>query len=103
MVARLLAGLINFFLILAEGFLAIRVILRFFAANPDTPFVEWVYKSSDTLLAPFRGIFPTEVVHQNNAIDFTAIFAMMIYGLLALAFASLLRWLAPPVVVEKKR
>lgn len=99
MVVRLLGGLINFFLALAEIFLALRVLLRFFAANPNAPFVNWIYNSSDVLLAPFRGIFPTEVVGRNHVIDFSALFAMVVYGLLALAFASLLRWLTPPAVV----
>jgi uncharacterized protein YggT (Ycf19 family) len=110
MVVRLLGGLINFVLILVEAFLLVRVILRFFAANPTTPFVHWIYTSSSTLIDPFRGIFPTTVIGHNHVVDFTALFAMLVYGLIALAFLALLNWLNPtryattaPVVTKKSR
>lgn len=97
MVTRFIAGLINFFLALVEIFLGLRVILRFFAASPTVPFVHWVYTSSDVLLQPFRGIFPTSVVGRNHVVDFTALFAMVVYGLVALAFAALALRLTPTV------
>jgi uncharacterized protein YggT (Ycf19 family) len=109
MVVRLLSGLINFVLILVEAFLVVRVILRFFAANPATSFVHWIYTSSSTLIEPFRGIFPTTVIGHNHVVDFTALFAMLVYGLIALAFLALLNWLDParyatsPVVAKKAR
>lgn len=107
MVTRLVTGLINLFLGLVEIFLALRVILRFFAANPDASFVRWVYNSSDVLLQPFRGVFPTTVVGDNHVVDFSAIFAMVVYGLVALAFAALANRLTPgyiaPTTVVKKR
>jgi uncharacterized protein YggT (Ycf19 family) len=106
MVTRLVLGLINFFLALAEILLGLRIILRFFAANPNNHFVSWVYNSSDVLLQPFRGIFPTAVIGRDHVIDFSAIFAMVVYGLLALAFTALANWLTPAPVVAtttKKR
>jgi uncharacterized protein YggT (Ycf19 family) len=110
MVVRILGGLINFVLAIVEIFLGLRVILRFFAANPTSSFVHWIYTSSNTLLEPFRGIFPTEVIGKNHVVDFSALFAMLVYGLIALAFLALLSWLNPiryattrPVVTNKKR
>lgn len=108
MVVRFVAGLINFFLVLVEAFLGLRVILRFFAADPTVSFVHWVYTSSSTLMEPFRGIFPTTVIGHNHVVDFSAIFAMVVYGLVALAFAALVSYLNPtryaaaPTVVKKR-
>jgi len=104
MVTRLVLGLINFFLGLAEIFLGLRVLMRFFAANPTAPFVHWIYTSSDALLQPFRGIFPVSVIGKYHVIDFPAIFAMIVYGLLALLFEALVGYVAPTrtTVVEKK-
>lgn len=104
MITRLVLGLINFFLALVEVFLGLRVLLRFFAANPDASFVKWVYDSSAVLLQPFRGVFPTEVIGKNHVVDFSAIFAMVVYALVALAFAALASYLAPTreVVTKKK-
>lgn len=108
MVTRLIAGLINFFLAVVEIFLALRVILRFFGANPTQSFVHWIYTSSEVLLQPFRGIFPSAVIGHNHVVDFSALFAMVVYGLIALAFAALVWWLTPtryagaPVVTKKR-
>jgi len=108
MVVRFVAGLINFFLVLVEAFLGLRVILRFFAADPTVSFVHWVYTSSSTLMEPFRGIFPTTVIGHNHVVDFSAIFAMVVYGLVALAFAALVSYLNPtryaaaPTVIKKR-
>ena len=103
MLTRLVVGLINFFLWLAEILLAIRVILRFFAANPDNGFVQWVYNSTNILMQPFRGIFPAATIGNNHVIDFSALFAMVVYGLVAIAFAALAEWLSPnrTTVVKK--
>lgn len=105
MITRLLAGLINFFTAVAEIFLGLRVILRLFGANPDVGFVQWVYNSSDALLQPFRGIFPTKAIAPDHVVDFSALFAMLVYGLIGMAFLSLVTWLTPHdhVVVSKKK
>jgi uncharacterized protein YggT (Ycf19 family) len=102
MVTRFVLGLINFFLALVELFLGLRVILRFFGANPDNGFVQFIYNSSGALMQPFRGVFPTETIGNNHVVDFSALFAMVVYGLIALAFAALASWLTPAVVVKKR-
>lgn len=101
MIARLLTGLINFFVIVAEIFLGLRVLLKLFGAN-TVPFVEWIYESSDILLQPFRGIFPTPEVVPNSFVDFSAIFAMLVYGLIGMAFLALIAYLTPRHTVKKK-
>ena len=88
MLYRLTLGLINLFLGLAEIFLGLRFVLRFFAANPFNQFVNWVYSSSDLLMAPFRGIFPTVVVAHHHVVDFSALFAMAVYAV----FGMVLVW-----------
>lgn len=76
-----LSSLIGFFVGLAEIILGFRVIFRLFAANSATPFVDWVYRTSDNLMAPFRGMFPTEHLSDNgHVLDFSAIFAMLVYA-----------------------
>ena len=105
MLGRILAALINFFTILVGLFLGMRVLLRLFGANPEAAFVDWVYTSSSVLLQPFRGIFPTETIARDYVIDFTALFALLVYGLLGMALLSLVVHLTPdePAVVTKKK
>lgn len=103
MIGRVLAALINFFVGVALVFLGLRVLLRLFGANPDVAFVGWVYDSSSVLLEPFRGIFPTRVIAQDFVVDFSALFAMLVYGLVGMLFLMLVERMTPePVVVKKK-
>ena len=95
MIRNFLTGLINFFTVLAELFLGLRVILRLFAANPDVSFVQWIYNSSDVLLSPFRGIFPTATIAPDHLLDFSALFAMVVYGLIGIALLALINFLLP--------
>ncbi|HRJ05998.1 MAG TPA: YggT family protein [Candidatus Saccharibacteria bacterium] len=103
MVARFLAGLINFFIGLAEVFLGLRVLLRLFNANSNIGFVQWVYDSSDVLLDPFRGIFTAREIAPGNVVDFSALFAMLVYGLVGMLFLMLVVRLTPDTVVETKK
>lgn len=96
MIARFLAGFINFFVGIAELFLGFRVVLRLFAANSDVAFVRWIYESSDVLLDPFRGIFPTREIANNSVVDFSALFAMLVYALAGMLFVTAMAWLAEP-------
>lgn len=95
MFTRLVLGLINFFIGLAEVILGLRVIMRLFAANPDAPFVHWIYSTSSVLMEPFRGIFTIAVIGKYYVLDFPAIFAMIIYGLIGMLFIYLANYLAP--------
>lgn len=73
--------------------LAIRVFLLAFSANPDAPFVDFIYRTSAGFLQPFRGIFPPQPVSMTASLDIAALFAMIIYGLLGWGFAALLHYL----------
>lgn len=105
MFTRLVLGLINFFIGLAEVILGLRVIMRLFAANPDASFVQWIYSTSNVLMEPFRGIFSVAVIGKYHVLDFPAIFAMIIYGLIGMLFIYLANYLTPhhtTTVVKEK-
>ena len=80
LISRILYFLINIVFTIVGFLLGLRIILRFFGANPSTPFVNWVYESSDSLLAPFAGIFPVSRIDGGFIVDFPAIFAVIIYA-----------------------
>lgn len=79
-ISRILFFLINIVFTIIGFLLGLRIILRFFGANPATPFVDWVYESSDSLLAPFAGIFPITRIEGGFVLDFPAVFALIIYA-----------------------
>lgn len=99
---RLFNGLVDLFVGLAEICLALRIIFRLFAAN-NVQFVDWVYQTSDTLLSPFRGIFPSSNIGNGHVLDFTALFGMLIYALFGVVLGYILRALTRPKTVSKKK
>lgn len=69
------------FVMLTELLLALRVVLRFFNANPDATFVHWCYTVTQPLLEPFRAVFTSyNVVGRGWVVDYVALFAMAVYA-----------------------
>ena len=104
MLRRFAVGLINLFLGVAELFLAVRFALLLFDANAANQFVSWVFRSSDYLMQPFRGIFPSVVIGRHHVVDFSALFAMAIYAVFAMVLVWIVTLLDPgrSTVVKKK-
>jgi len=65
-----------------EVLLALRIFLKFFGANSLTPFVTWVYQTSNPLIRPFEGIFPAEYVEGRFILEISTLFALLVYGIL---------------------
>lgn len=63
-----------------EGLLALRILLKFFGANPFTPFVAWVYQTSKPLLTPFEGMFPSAVTQGGFVLEVSVLFALLVYA-----------------------
>lgn len=94
---RLLAtNLVNLFLAVVEGFLGLRFLLKLLGANSGNAFVSWIYDMSSVLLEPFRGIFPAHVFENRYVLEFSTLFAMMIYAIVALILIWLVNLLTAP-------
>lgn len=79
---RILLLIANIVFGIVEGVIGLRVILKLFGANPIAPFVSWIYAVSQPLLAPFFGMFPTPLLRRGGTIEFSALFALLIYAFL---------------------
>ena len=86
----ILSGFINGLFGLIEGLLGLRVILKLFGANATAPFVHWLYGVTAPLLAPFQGAFPAPELKGGFVIEFTALFAILVYALVAYLLQTLL-------------
>ncbi len=78
---------------LVELFLGLRFILKLFGANAGNAFVGWLYNMSSVLLEPFRGIFPTTVFENKFVFEFSTLFAIVMYAIIALLLVALLDFL----------
>jgi uncharacterized protein YggT (Ycf19 family) len=85
-----LVRIINFFVLLIESILALRVLFRLFNANPANSFVNWIYQTSSTLMDPFRGIFTVHDIGRGYTLDVSALFAMLMYAIIGMLLAYLL-------------
>ncbi|MEZ5141472.1 MAG: YggT family protein [Acidimicrobiales bacterium] len=91
--AKVLVWLVYAFFVLAVVILTLAFILLLFNASPTAEFTQWVYRSANRLLEPFRGIFPSTTFGNGSVFDFAVLFAIIMYGLFALAVNALVRWI----------
>ncbi|WP_407270540.1 YggT family protein [Radiobacillus sp. PE A8.2] len=82
--------LINIVIGIAQLILGLRIILKLFGANKTAPFVQWIYETSAPLLYPFEGIFPSAALEGRFVIEFSALFAVIIYSLIGYFLTKLI-------------
>ncbi len=75
-------------LIVLEGLLLFRLAFKLFGANPTNDFVEFIYRLSQPLLAPFRGIF-SDRVEGGLVFESATFIAIVVYALIAQVLISL--------------
>ena len=99
LVARVVSYLIYFYVIVVEIILLIGFFLLLFGANPSAGFTQWAYRNLDRVMAPFRGIFTpiqlgTTSGNVEAVFDTSVLFAMIVYGILAMLLGALTRWVS---------
>jgi hypothetical protein len=92
--SRLIVYIVYLIAVFIEVILLLRVALLFFSANPLTPFVNFVYSTSNYFMAPFRGIFPAHPAELTGGyLDTSALFAALVYLIIVAAIQSLMVYL----------
>lgn len=89
----ILVSLVNFVFGFIEALLGLRLILRFFSAG-GAPFVQWIYRTSDTLIYPFRGMFPNPVLSGGYLVEINTLIALLAYALLGYLIGELVAYLS---------
>jgi uncharacterized protein YggT (Ycf19 family) len=100
--AKVLVWLIYAYFLVALVILVLMFFLQLFDASTTAEFTRWVYRSGDRVMEPFRGIFPTKDVGQGGSvIDFAVLFAIIVYGILALLAPALVRWIDLKIIAMR--
>ena len=103
-IARVLTYLVYAFVLFTLVILLLGFFLLLFGANPDVPFAEWVYRSLDRVMAPFRGLFESVQLNGDSVFDTSVLFAMIVYGIVGIALSALIHWLtAKQLILQRKR
>ncbi len=84
----LVAGVVG----VAQFLLGLRFVLKLFGANAAAPFADWIYDTSAVVLAPFRGIFPTETIDGVYQFEFATLFAVLAYAFAGYLLTEFIAW-----------
>lgn len=96
--ARALTYIVYGYALVAASFLSVGFFLLLFSANQSTPFVKFVYDTAAIFLTPFRGIFPVRSVSDTGYFSASALFAIIMYLLLALGMNALINYVTMKMV-----
>ena len=97
-VSRVLLWLVYAWVLIDLVLLFLAFVLRLFGASTDAGFTQWVYRSVARAMAPFRGIFEPIPLTDESVLDTSLLFAMIVYGFLALFLRAGLDWLTAWVI-----
>lgn len=89
--SRILETIISIILGVIEFFLGFRFLFKLFGANSSTPFVRWLYDTTEPLLNPFRNMFPAPKIEGVYVVEFTTLVALLLYMLLGYLILELVR------------
>jgi uncharacterized protein YggT (Ycf19 family) len=92
--ARALTYLVYAFVLVALVLLLLAFFMLLFGANPHAPFAEFVNRGLTRVMAPFRGLFEPVNLDGRSVLDVSVLFAMIVYGIVALALRDLIDWLS---------
>ena len=97
--ARLLAAAVFVYVVIVEITLLIGFVCLLVGAEPSNWLAEWIYRSVDRTMRPFRGMFTAIEFGLNGTaevepvVESSILFAMVVYGIIALAAHDLVAWL----------
>lgn len=83
-----------YILIVIEVLIVLRTVLKLIGANPLSGFVSLIYSITDLLVLPFQGIVRTSV-SGNSIVEWSSIFAAVVYVLVAWGLVYLLQFIKP--------
>ena len=101
-VARLLAYAVFVYVVIVEVTLLIGFVCLLVGVEPSNWLAEWIYRSVDRTMQPFRGMFTAiefglgESSEIEPVVESSILFAMIVHGIIALAAHDLVQWLGRP-------
>jgi uncharacterized protein YggT (Ycf19 family) len=81
--------LISFMFGVIVTLIGIRVLLKFMAANPASPFAQFIYGLTGMFVAPFNGLTASPAI-DGSVLELSSLVAVVIYALVGWALVKLL-------------
>jgi uncharacterized protein YggT (Ycf19 family) len=83
--------------------LMIAFVLQLLNASTSAEFTAWVYRSADSSMGPFRGIFPATEVGEGSVLNASLLFAAAMYVFAAILLDLVMRALTARLVGRQRR
>ena len=91
----------NTILGIVEFLLSLRIVLKLFGASQSAPFVAWIYETTQPLLFPFIGAFPSPRLEGGFIIEFSSLFALIVFAFIGYLVDRLFISFTAPTEVKK--
>jgi uncharacterized protein YggT (Ycf19 family) len=101
-IARVLLWVVYLWVTITIVLLFVGFFLLLFGAEPTAGFVEWVYRSTQRAMAPFRGIFEPITLSGDSVLDVSILFAIIVYAFVAVGLNALLGWITGKVRAQER-
>jgi len=72
-----------------EALIGLRILLKLIAANPESPFANFIYQVTKPFLAPFVGLTATPAAN-GVVLEVSSIIALFVYALLSMLVARMI-------------
>lgn len=98
--ARFVGYVINVYVVVVEVILITGFFFLLLGADPTSSFVDWIYRTLDSAMDPFRGMFtPIELGTTSgndvqSVLETSILFAMVAYMIVALAVSTFIHWMS---------
>lgn len=90
-VARAMVWFLYAITVVTVVVLLLAFVLRLLGASTDAAFTRWVYRSSESMMRPFRGIFPVQEVGEQSVVDVSLLIGAVAYLMLAVGVDALVQ------------
>lgn len=92
--AKFIASIVSIVFGSIEVLIGLRIVLKLIGASVQAQFVRWVYLTTQPLLKPFMGMFPSPSTKTGIVLEFSALFALVVYSIVGLLIIKTLNELA---------
>jgi uncharacterized protein YggT (Ycf19 family) len=102
-IAKVLLWAVYAWVVVSLVLLFLAFLLLLFCANPTAGIAEWVYRSVERAMAPFRGLFEPITFGDQSVLDTSLLFAMVVYGFVALFLRAAIDWVTDRISQHRLR
>lgn len=92
--AKTLVMVVNVVVLMTFSILTLGFLLHLAGASPDASFVDWVYRTTERAMQPFRGMYPIQEIDGRSVFDASLLFAAAMYGFVAICLHGFVAYLS---------